>query len=96
MKKVDRLIMKAQASQRSGILQVSACLVEPVGSGWQAIVNLWDGVAAPNGRTDRIVLDAGTQDEAIAAVEKMQSERAPAGYRSKDRGAVVLIGSVMD
>lgn len=90
------MILKAQKAQRTDALQVSACLVEPVHNGWQAIVDLWDGVAPPNGRTERIVMSSGTQEEAIAAIEKVQSEHAPVGYKAKQRRSTIIIGDVLD
>ena len=88
MKKVDRLLMKAREVQRSDDLQVGVCLAEQQdGGGWQSVINLW----SDTGEAERLVVNADTMEDAIAAIDKAQAEHVPAGRRSKQRGPVVLI-----
>lgn len=88
MKKVDRLLMKVQESQHAGDLQVGVCLVEQQdGDVWQSVINLW----SDTGEAERLVVNADTMEDAIAAIDKAQAEHVPAGRRSKQRGPVVLI-----
>lgn len=90
MKKVDRLLMKVRESQHSGDLQVGVCLVEQQdGGAWQSIINLW----SDTGESERLVVNADTIEDAMAAVDKAQTEHAPTERRSKTRGSVVLIDS---
>lgn len=67
MRRVDRLLLRVREAERLDAMQVSVCFVEPSGDKWRAIVDLWDGVEAPNGHTQRLILEAETEEEAPAA-----------------------------
>ena len=47
MRRVDRLLLRVREAERLDAMQVSVCFVEPSGDKWRAIVDLWDGVEAP-------------------------------------------------
>ena len=72
-------------------MQVSVCFVEPSGDKWRAIVDLWDGVEAPNGHTQRLILEAETEEEAVAAIREVEAAHAPTGYRAKTLGSVIIV-----
>lgn len=91
MKRIDRLLLKIQEAQRLDAMQVSVCLVERSGEKWQAIVDLWDGVEAPKGHTQRLILEANTKEEAVAAIEEIEAAHTPMGYRVKTLNGVILI-----
>lgn len=89
MRRVDRLLLKVQQAQRLEAMQVSVCFVEPAGEKWRAVVDLWDGVEA--GRTQRLTLEADTEDEAVAAIREVEAAHAPTGYRAKTLDSVIII-----
>lgn len=82
MRRVDRLLLRVREAERLDAMQVSVCFVEPSGDKWRAIVDLWDGVEAPNGHTQRLILEAETEEEAA---------HAPTGYRAKTLGSVIIV-----
>lgn len=84
MRRVDRLLLKVQEAQRLDAMQVSVCFVQPAGDKWQAIVDLWDGEEYPKGHTERLILEADTEEDAVAA-------HAPTGYRAKTTESVIII-----
>ena len=63
MRRVDRLLLRVREAERLDAMQVSVCFVEPSGDKWRAIVDLWDGVEAPNGHTQRLILEAETEEK---------------------------------
>ena len=91
MRRVDRLLLKVQEAQRLDAMQVSVCFVEPAGDKWRAIVDLWDGVEAPAGRTQRLILEADTEKEAVASIREVEAAHAPTGYRAKTLGSVSIV-----
>ena len=91
MRRVDRLLLKVQEAERLDAMQVSVCFVEPAGDKWRAIVDLWDGEEAPKGHTERLILEADTEDEAVAAIEEVESAHAPTGHRAKAMAKAVVI-----
>ena len=91
MRRVDRLLLKVREAERLDAMQVSVCFVEPSGDKWRAIVDLWDGVEAPNGHTQRLILEADTEEEAVAAIEEVEAAHAPTGYRAKTLGSVIIV-----
>lgn len=91
MRRVDRLLLKVQEAQRLDAMQVSMCFVKPAGDKWQAVVDLWDGVDYPKGRTERLILEADTQEEALAARDEVEAAHAPTGYRAKTMDSVTII-----
>ena len=80
MRKVDRLLIKVQEAVKLDAMQVSVAFVEPDGDKWKAIVDLWDGV--PSGKAERLILNADTQEEALAAIDEVQATHAPIGKRA--------------
>lgn len=91
MRRVDRLLLKVQEAQRLDAMQVFVCFVEPAGDKWRAIVDLWDGVEAPAGRTQRLILEADTEKEAVASIREVEAAHAPTGYRAKTMDSVIII-----
>lgn len=91
MRKVDRLLIKVQEAQRLDAMQVGVCFVNPAGDKWQAIVDLWDGVDYPKGQSERLILKADTQEEALAAIAEVKATHAPTGYRAKIMDSVIII-----
>ena len=91
MRRVDRLLLKVQEAERLDAMQVSVCFVEPAGEKWRAIVDLWDGVDHPKGHTQRLILEADTEAEAIAAIEEVEAAHAPTGYRAKTLESAIII-----
>ena len=91
MRRVDRLLLRVREAERLDAMQVSVCFVEPSGDKWRAIVDLWDGVEAPNGHTQRLILEAETEEEAVAAIEEVEAAHAPTGYRAKTLGSVIIV-----
>lgn len=94
MRRVDRLLIKVQEAQRLDAMQVSVCFVEPIGSKWRAIVDLWDGVEYPKGHTERLMLEADTEEEARAAIAEIEAVHAPTGYRAKAMESVIIINDL--
>lgn len=94
MRRVDRLLLKVQEAQRLDAMQVSVCFVEPSGDKWRAIVDLWDGVDYPKGHTQRLTLEADTQEEVIAAIREVEAAHAPTGYRAKTLDSVTIINDL--
>lgn len=91
MRRVDRLLLKVQQAERLDAMQVSVAFVERAGEKWRAIVDLWDGIDYPNGRTQRLIMDAETEAEAVAAIEEVEAAHAPTGYRAKTLESVVIV-----
>jgi len=91
MRRVDRLLLKVQEAQQLDAMQVAVCFVERAGDGWRAVVDLWDGVEAPKGHTQRLTLEAETQDEAVAAIREVEAAHAPTGYRAKTLDSVIIV-----
>lgn len=91
MRRVDRLLLKVQQAERLDAMQVSVAFVERAGEKWRAIVDLWDGIDYPNGRTQRLIMDAETEAEAVAAIEEVEAAHAPTGYRAKTLDGVIII-----
>ena len=95
MRRVDRLLLRVREAERLDAMQVSVCFVEPSGDKWRVIVDLWDGVEAPNGHTQRLILEAETEEEAVAAIEEVEAAHAPTGNRIKaGDGATVIIDDI--
>ena len=94
MRRVDRLLLKVQQAQRLDAMQVSVCFVEPAGNKWRAIVDLWDGGKAPDGHTERLILEADTEAEAIAAIKEVEAVHAPTGHRAKTLDSVIIVGDL--
>lgn len=91
MRRVDRLLLKVREAERLDAMQVSVCFVEPSGDKWRAIVDLWDGEEAPKGKTERLILEADTEEEAVAAIEEVEAAHAPTGHRAKAMEKAVII-----
>ncbi len=91
MRRVDRLLLKVQQAERLDAMQVTVCFVEPNGDKWRAIVDLWDGIEAPAGHTQRLILEADTEKEAVAAIREVEAAHAPTGYRAKAMEKAVII-----
>ena len=85
MRRVDRLLLRVREAERLDAMQVSVCFVEPSGDKWRAIVE------APNGHTQRLILEAETEEEAVAAIEEVEAAHAPTGYRAKTLGSVIIV-----
>lgn len=94
MRRVDRLLIKIQEAQRLDALQVSVAFVEPSGGKWRAVVDLWDGVEAPNGKTERLTLECDTEAEAVAAVHEVEAVHTPTGWRAKTLGSSIIINDL--
>ena len=91
MRRVDRLLIKIQQAQRLDDLQVAVALVDHYGEKWRAIVDLWDGVDYPNGKTERLVLECETEEEAIAAIEEVEAVHTPTGWRAKTMEPAIIV-----
>ena len=94
MRRVDRLLLKVQEAQRLDAMQVSVCFVQPAGDKWQAIVDLWDGEEYPKGHTERLILEADTEEDAVAAIAEVEAAHAPTGYRAKTTESVIIINAL--
>lgn len=94
MRRVDRLLIKIQQAQALDAMQVSVAFVEPSGDKWRAIVDLWDGVDAPSGKTERLILECNTEGEAVAAVEEVKAVHAPTGRRVRAFEGVTIINDL--
>ena len=94
MRRVDRLLLKVQEAQRLDAMQVGVCFVERAGDGWRAVVDMWDGVEAPKGHTQRLTLEAQTEDEAIAAIKEVEAAHAPTGHRAKTLNSVIIVDDI--
>lgn len=94
MRRVDRLLLKVQEAQRLDAMQVSVCFVQPAGDKWQAIVDLWDGKEYPKGHTERLILEADTEKDAVAAIAEVEAAHAPTGYRAKITESVIIINDL--
>ena len=94
MRRVDRLLLKIQEAERLDAMQVSVCFVEPAGEKWRAIVDLWDGVERPKGHTQRLILEADTEEEAVKAIEEVEAAHAPTGYRAKTLDSAIIIDDI--
>ena len=91
MRRVDRLLLRVREAERLDAMQVSVCFVEPSGVKWRAIVDLCDGVEAPEGHTQRLILEVETEKEAVAAIKEVEAAHAPTGYRAKALESVVIV-----
>jgi len=72
-------------------MQVSVCFVQPARDKWQAIVDLWDREEAPKGHTKQLILEADTEEEAVAAITEVEAAHAPTVYRAKTLKATIII-----
>lgn len=91
MRKVDMLLLKVQEAQKLDSMQVATCLVLPAGDKWQAMIDLWDGVDYPNGRSQRLILETDTKEEALAARDEVKAVHAPTGYRANTMDCVTIL-----
>ena len=91
MRRVDRLLLRVREAERLDAMQVSVCFVEPSGDKWRAIVDLWDGVEYPKGKTERLVLECETEEEAIAAVHEVEAVHTPTGWRAKTMEPAIIV-----
>lgn len=82
MRRVDALLLKVQQAERLDDMQVSVCIVRHPGEKWEAIVDLWNGVDYPRGRSQRLILETDTEEEALAAIEEVKAAHAPTGHRA--------------
>lgn len=91
MRRVDRLLIKIQQAEKLDAMQVSVCFVQPRGDKWEAVVDLWDGVDYPRGKTERLILEADTQEDALAAIAEVEAAHTPTGRRAKTADSVIII-----
>ena len=94
MRRVDRLLLKVQEAMRLDTMQVSVCFVEQYEDRWRAIVDLWDGVEAPAGHTERLILEAKSKEEALAAIQEVEKSHTPTGFKAKTMDSVVIIDDI--
>ena len=94
MRRVDRLLIKIQQAQTLDAMQVSVAFVEPDGGNWKAVVDLWDGVDAPKGKTERLTLTCATEEEAVAAVEEVKAVHAPTGRKIRPFEGVTIVNDL--
>ena len=99
MRKVDRLLLKVQEAERLDILQRSVAFIEkdPASGKWKAIADLWDGVPYPKGRTQRLVMECDSMEEAQKAVDEVAEAHTPTGKRARSAYTpVVIIDDILE
>lgn len=82
MKKIDRLLM--QAGKRDEF--VSVAFISIKGERWMASCHLWNGVAYPNGRVERVESLHDTREGAEAEVNRLCGE-----YPSDFETAIIIM-----
>ena len=72
-------------------MQVSVCFVEPSGDKWRGYCRSVGRSRSPKRAYTALILEAETEEEAVAAIEEVEAAHAPTGYRAKTLGSVIIV-----
>jgi len=77
MKRIDKVMIQLEREQHKDDLQLSIAFIHYRDGKYYVTADLWDGVEAPRGRTERLTSCYDTEEEAEAAIEEIREAHKP-------------------